>query len=88
MMHLNRPNARSSDDAVVHTTSSAGYRIHPVRKRDMRKWEALACCHNMALYVEPVDNPAQFCGSDAIGGAIPQFLFCCSCVEFRKLVGM
>lgn len=68
MMHLNSPVHRCG--ALVHTTSSAGFSVHPVTQRDVRAWEAYAGGGNLAIYVEAIDDPSTFCGSQATGGAV------------------
>ena len=67
MEHLNKP--PSERGALVHTTSSAGFNVHPVIRRDRGAWEALGGGDSLAIYVEAVDDPSVFCGSKAIGGA-------------------
>lgn len=71
MVHLNDTSRRR--DALVHTTSSSGFRIHPVTKRDAGAWETFGGGDNLAIYVEAVDDPSVFCGSQATGGTHCRF---------------
>lgn len=66
MMHLNSPAHRCA--AFVHTTSAAGFSVHPVTQRDRGAWQAFWGEDNLAIYVEAVDDPSVFCGSKATGG--------------------